>query len=138
VERLQSVAASGKQGEESQPEWMPGGAFEEALDRDLNISEALAVVFQTVRETNKAYDAGILSANTAKELLAWWDRVNSVLQVQPEAAEIPPEVARLLEARAAARAAKNWALSDQLRDEILAAGWEVKDSRDGQKVTKAG
>ena len=38
--------------------------------------------------------------------------------------------------RAAARAAKNWAESDRLRDAIAAAGWAVKDSKDGQTVTK--
>jgi cysteinyl-tRNA synthetase len=40
----------------------------------------------------------------------------------------------LLERRAAARAAKDWKLSDVLRDEILAAGWTVKDTKDGQKL----
>ena len=50
--------------------------------------------------------------------------------------EIPPEIQALLDARAQARAAKNWAESDRLRDEIAAAGWLVKDSRDGQSVTR--
>ena len=51
-------------------------------------------------------------------------------------AEVPAEVQALLDARAAARAAKNWAESDRLRDAIAAAGWLVKDSKDGQTVTK--
>jgi cysteinyl-tRNA synthetase len=42
----------------------------------------------------------------------------------------------LVEARAAARAAKDWALSDQLRARIDAEGWNVKDSKDGQKLTR--
>ena len=42
----------------------------------------------------------------------------------------------LLDQRAEARKAKNWAESDRLRDAIAAAGWLVKDSKDGQSVTK--
>jgi cysteinyl-tRNA synthetase len=51
-------------------------------------------------------------------------------------AEIPEEVKTLLDQRAAARTAKDWALSDKLRDDILALGWVVKDSREGQSVTQ--
>ena len=50
--------------------------------------------------------------------------------------EFPPEVLALLDERQEARKAKNWAESDRLRDEIAAAGWIVKDSKDGQSVTK--
>ena len=51
-------------------------------------------------------------------------------------AEIPAEIQAMLDERAAARAAKNWAESDRLRDAIAAAGWLVKDSKQGQTVTK--
>ena len=51
-------------------------------------------------------------------------------------AEVPAAVQALLDQRAEARKAKNWAESDRLRDEIAAAGWLVKDSKDGQSVTK--
>ena len=50
--------------------------------------------------------------------------------------EIPSSIAALLEQRAAARQAKDWALSDKLRDEIAAQGWLVKDSKEGQTCTK--
>ena len=49
---------------------------------------------------------------------------------------MPAEIVALLDERAAARAAKNRAESDRLRDEISALGWAVKDSREGQSVTK--
>ena len=54
-----------------------------------------------------------------------------------EKGAIPAEIQALLEARAAARAAKNWAESDRLRGEIAARGWAVKDAKDGQTCTKA-
>lgn len=48
--------------------------------------------------------------------------------------EIPPEVYRLLEERQAARAARDWARSDVLRQQIQALGWDVQDTPEGQKV----
>ena len=53
-----------------------------------------------------------------------------------EAESVPAEIAALLEERAAARAARNWAESDRLRDEIATRGWIVKDSKEGQSCTK--
>jgi cysteinyl-tRNA synthetase len=103
----------------------------------LNISAALAVVFETVRETNRQMNEGSLSAESAKALLDWLRGVNSVLALDPEEEKIPVEVGGLVERRANARAAKDWKLSDALRDEILAMGWMVKDTKDGQKLTPA-
>ena len=110
--------------------------FAQALDDDLNISGALGALFDVIRETNRTLDKGKLTAADARALLHWWGRVNSVLQFQREEAAIPQEVRDLVEARAAARAAKNWAESDALRAQIDAAGWVVKDSKDGQKLTR--
>lgn len=53
-----------------------------------------------------------------------------------EAETVPAEVQSLIDARAEARTAKNWAESDRLRDAIAALGWEVKDTKQGQKVQK--
>ena len=47
------------------------------------------------------------------------------------------EVQSLLDQRAAARQAKNWAESDRLRDAIAALGWTVKDTKDGPRVSKS-
>ena len=109
--------------------------FEEALDDDLNISGALGALFDVIRESNRALDANEITPNDAKALLNWWSRVNAVLQLQRDEATVPQAVLDLVEARAAARAAKNWALSDEIRAQIDAAGWIVKDSKDGQKLT---
>jgi cysteinyl-tRNA synthetase len=50
------------------------------------------------------------------------------------ATDIPAEIQALADERAAARAAKNWAESDRLRDELAAKGWQVRDSKDGQTL----
>ena len=49
---------------------------------------------------------------------------------------MPAEIAALAEARTQARLAKDWRKSDELRDELAARGWEVRDTKDGQKVTR--
>jgi cysteinyl-tRNA synthetase len=110
-------------------------AFGEALDDDLNISAALAALFETVRATNRLMDAGSLAPAAARGLLEELARINTVLAFEPEAGAVPAAVDSLLKRRAEARAAKDWKLSDVLRDEILAAGWSVKDTKDGQKVS---
>ncbi len=113
--------------------------FEEALDDDLNISAALGFLFESIRQTNRAMDSGELGADAAQGWIEWWDRANSVLQLQPgEASEIPAQITELVEARKAARAAKEWKKSDQLRDQLATLGWEVRDTKDGQTVTRRG
>ena len=112
-------------------------AFGEALDDDLNISAALAVIFERIRTTNRRMDEGLLSPGEARSLLKWIEGVNSVLGFEADAETISPQVTDLLTRRAEARASKEWNLSDTLRDEILAAGWTVKDTKDGQKLTPA-
>ena len=108
-------------------------AFTAAVNDDLNIPKAFAALFELVRETNA-------SGTCSKAVLEVFEKMDTVLGViffgKAAKAEVPAEVQALLDARAAARAAKNWAESDRLRDAIAAAGWAVKDSKDGQTVTK--
>jgi cysteinyl-tRNA synthetase len=111
-------------------------SFFAALDEDLNISAAFAEVFDQIRATNRSIDSAELTAGQAAALLDWWDRINQVLQLQEEAEPIPPNVTRLLQRRATARADKNWSESDSLRTQIEELGWLVKDTKDGQKLTK--
>src|SRR5205823_1313431 len=113
-----------------------GGQFEEALDDDLNISAALGFLFETIRETNRAMDEKNFEAKTAAAWLNWWDRINRTLRFEADTTELPPEVAGLAEARAQARLAKDFRKSDELRDQLNALGWEARDTKDGQKITR--
>jgi cysteinyl-tRNA synthetase len=97
----------------------------------------LAVIFDMIRSTNRRMDEGALTTGEAMSLLKWLEGVNSVLGFEAEAESIPAVVSALLAHRAEARSAKEWQLSDTLRDEILAAGWIVKDTKEGQKLTSA-
>ena len=139
LERLRECSASFQLANSS--EWQVGNlphTFEEALDDDLNISAALGFLFESIRETNRAFDRNELSAASAKAWLNWWERVNSVLVLKEERAALPSEVAKLADERARARLAKDWQKSDELRDELSARGWEARDTEDGQKLTRRG
>ena len=110
--------------------------FERELDADLNISAALAVLFEKIRETNRALDQGQLTPGQARFVLDWWHRINRVLALEADTEALPAEVQSLLANRAEARANRQWKHSDELRDRIAELGWEVKDTKDGQKTTR--
>ena len=113
--------------------------LEEALYDDLNISAALGFLFESIRETNRAMDEGKLDAASANAWLEWWKRINSVLDLEPEVEiVVPPEVTQLAKEREDARRKKNWKRSDELRERISAFGWEVRDTKEGPKLTRRG
>ena len=114
----------------------PTSEFEEALDDDLNISAALGFLFESIRETNRAMDRGELDSASANSWLKSWQRINNMLNLEMEIAELPVELAKLAEARAQARLAKDFRKSDELRDKLNALGWEARDTKDGQKTTR--
>ena len=68
--------------------------------------------------------------------LEWWEKINRVLALAPKQEEVPPEIVQLAEERVQARLAKNWQKSDELRDALQARGWDVRDTKDGQVVTR--
>jgi cysteinyl-tRNA synthetase len=114
-------------------------AFGAALDDDLAISPALAAVFDLVRDLNRRLAERTLSTADAERALAALRDLDTVLGVLPDPPDaLPAELVALLDARAAARAARDWAASDRLRDELAAAGVLVEDTRDGQRWRRAG
>ena len=108
-------------------------AFEAALDDDLNVSAALAALFDAIRDLNRRIDARSLSTSDAGRALELLHDLDRILGIGPEAESLQPEVAGMIEERAAARAARDWATSDRLRDELAARGVAVEDTRDGQR-----
>ncbi len=115
-------------------------AFEAALDDDLNVSPALAAVFDLVRALNRRIDARSLSTADAGRAAGFLRELDRVLAIGPEPAgdALEPELAALLEARAAVREARDWAASDRFRDELAERGIVVEDTRDGQRWRRAG
>jgi cysteinyl-tRNA synthetase len=108
--------------------------FEAGLDDDLNVSASLAALFDGIRDLNRRVDARSLSTADAARAAAFIRELDEVLGVAaPADTGLDAELEAMLEARAAARGARNWAESDRLRDELLARGIAVEDTRDGQR-----
>ncbi|HWH38024.1 MAG TPA: cysteine--tRNA ligase [Candidatus Limnocylindrales bacterium] len=108
-------------------------SFKGAMDDDLNMSAALAAVFDLVRDLNRRMDERSLSTADARRAAAALRDLDTVLAVLDEPGSLPPGAEELLESRAAARAARDWAASDRLRDELAAMKVTVEDTRDGQR-----
>jgi cysteinyl-tRNA synthetase len=109
-------------------------SFETALDDDLNVSAALAALFDLVRDVNRRIDERTLSTADASRILDVVREFDRILAILPEPEQpLEPELAELLEERAAARAARDWAASDRLRDELASRGLSIEDTRDGQR-----
>jgi cysteinyl-tRNA synthetase len=103
-----------------------------AISEDLRLPAALAVAHGVAA-------ADDLTPAQRRALLLDFDRVFGLdLEVVPEAedAALPQGAAELLEQRAAARAAHDYATSDRLRGELAAMGVEVRDTRTGQETTR--
>ncbi len=111
--------------------------FADSMDNDLNISAAWAAVFDWVREMNKRIAENSLALAEAFAALAAWDKINSVLGVgSPVETEAPPDIVALLEARQAARKARDFKRADAIRDELKAKGWVIEDTPKGPKLKK--
>lgn len=129
--RIDACVENAKEGDA--PEWATKhlADFTEAVNDDLNLPKAFAALFELVRDANSKGGEGTLGV---------FKRMDEVLGLiffgKAEKAEVSAEIKALLEQRLEARKAKNWAESDRLRDEISAAGWIVKDSKEGQTCTK--
>ena len=137
LKRLRGVAEKGDAQSSTPNAQRPGSAFEDSLDDDLNISAALGFLFESIRETNRAMDQNEMDAVSASAWLDWWKRINTVLDLEAETeVAVPDEVAQLAQQRENARREKNWKRSDELRQQISALGWEVRDTKDGPKLTR--
>jgi len=112
-------------------------AFEKALDNDLEISEALAVLFVFIKHVNVLLRSKKVSANDAKRIkttMFEFDKVLGVIQKPDE--EIPDEIHALVKERDAARALKNFARSDNIREELQKRGFVLEDTPEGTRVKK--
>ncbi|MEM9613182.1 MAG: cysteine--tRNA ligase [Actinomycetota bacterium] len=106
-------------------------AFRTAMDNDLETAAAIDVMVRQVREANTALDAGDAEAAATAAAGARLVADTLGLAINVDEAEIPADVAALVEARTEARAAKDYAKADEIRDRLTALGWAVEDSADG-------
>jgi cysteinyl-tRNA synthetase len=104
------------------------GRFAEQINDDLNMPRALALTWDLVRSD--------LPPSTKKATLLHFDKVLglSLAQWKPVEKDVPDEIMALVNKRQEARAAKRWKEADELRGEIVAAGYEVEDTPQGPHV----
>jgi cysteinyl-tRNA synthetase len=117
-------------------------SFGEAMDDDLNISVALAALFDFVRDVNNLLDADTLSGEEAKEVYALMVKFDEVIGVIGEVKKeetLPREVEELIRKREEARKAKDWKTADAIRQQLKAMGITIEDTAQGArwKIEKA-
>ncbi len=122
--------------------------FATAMDDDLGVPQALAVIHARVREGNSALDAG--DVETARAVAGEVFVMTGILGINPldpewsktdasaEASALDALVQTMITQRADARAAKDWAAADRIRDAIAAAGIALEDTADGTHWTLTG
>jgi cysteinyl-tRNA synthetase len=111
-------------------------AFDEALDDDLNTAEALAAVFEYIRDTNSAMDAGEFLAGNAISALEFLRRFDSIFDVL--ARRLPKdgglsdeEIDGLIAERIAAKKARDFTRADQIRADLAGQGIILEDTKEG-------
>jgi cysteinyl-tRNA synthetase len=111
--------------------------FAAAMDDDLNIAAGWGAIFDWVRDANRRLAENSMDAPAAASALATWEKLDAVLGVGALAeVQVPPEINALLEARQAARKAKDFKRSDAIRDELKAKGWVIEDTAKGARAKR--
>lgn len=113
--------------------------FDDAMCDDLNTADALGVVFEYVRDMNTQFtDANAPCKAVLEEGLKTLSIMTDVLGLlSREYDSTPDEIKALVEARSAAKKAKDFAEADRIRAEVLAKGYVIEDTPKGAKVRKA-
>ncbi len=109
--------------------------FKQAMDNDMNTPDACAAIFELVRESNTQSTEKELTASELQALSDTLTELCSVLGMDLQSqAKIPSEVLQLVEQRAQAKKERNFALADELREQIKEMGYRVEDTPQGAKV----
>ncbi len=111
--------------------------FHEAMDDDFNTAQAMGHLFDLARAINRAYDEGGQgeAAQAARELY----RLGGIIGLfwkTPTGESFSDEISALADARVAARKAKDFKKSDEIRDQLAALGVVVEDGPSGQKLKR--
>ena len=104
--------------------------FHKEINDDLNLTNAMSIVWEVIRYPKKSKDFADLLRKFDEVLALDIDKPMKQMEV------IPEEVKKLVADRTKARAEKKWNLSDEIRNEIIKLGYNVKDTKDGMVVEK--
>jgi cysteinyl-tRNA synthetase len=110
--------------------------FEEAMDDDLNISVALAALFDFIRDVNNLINGNMLSREEAKEvydIMLEFEKVLGVIGEIKKEEKLPKEAEELILKREEARRAKDWKTADEIRQRLKEMGILIEDTSQGVK-----
>ncbi len=113
--------------------------FIKVMNDDLNTADAISTIFELVAAANKNITAeSNTAASVIEKTVSLIRELGGVLGIflKEEEEALPAEVQNMLDKRAEARAQKDWATSDALRDALSELGYAVKDTPQGQQLTK--
>ena len=112
--------------------------FKGYMDDDMNTADALSVIFELARDINTTLKEETLPKEKLLEMQRIFLTLTGVLGLlyKKDENEIPQEVMDLVAARGEARKAKDFAKADEIRAQIEALGYEVKETRQGTQVSK--
>lgn len=114
-------------------------SFVAHMDDDLNTADAITDIFNLVKVTNTGATADDVSGEALKVAADKIRELTGVLGIElfgTEEEEIPADITELVEARTAAKKAKDFAEADRIRDELKAKGYIVKDTPNGPQVER--
>ena len=113
-------------------------AFDNALGSDLNTAQAVTVLYDVLKaDISRAQKITLIREFDEVLGLDLMKHAEAKIRAQQEAAsDIPAEIQALVDERAAARKAKDFAKADELRDKITAMGWVIEETRQGTKIRK--
>ena len=100
--------------------------FLEAINDDLNMPQALSVVWEVIKQEEKSFEFA--------KLLKKFDEVLGLNIDKEEKIDLPENINKIIKEREQARNDKNWSKSDELRDKLFALGYTVKDTPNGMIV----
>ena len=114
-----------------------GEEFVSCMDDDLNTADAITAIFNLVRDANTSVANANASDSALKAALDKLVELTDVLGIEAETEDpVPQEVMDLVQKRAEAKKAKDFALADSLRNQITSMGYSVKDTANGPQVEK--
>lgn len=115
-------------------------AFVSHIADDLNISPALASLFDMVREINALCDTDRIGITEAEDILDFLSKIDQVLGILPKGVQeeqIPQELLDALSRREIARSERNWKMADECRQLIHSQGYLIEDTPQGARLKKA-
>jgi cysteinyl-tRNA synthetase len=131
VERVDALVRKARRSDLPAASATDTSEFRAAMDDDFDTPAAVAVVFDLVRRANSALDAGETEAASALVAAVW--ELTEALGIEPhdDVADLDDEISQLVIARDEARAAREFARADELRDTLRARGIVLEDTPEG-------